>query len=88
METYFYSKKLSATTTEQSLTLPQLRDITIINIGDYNVQIEPDNSIDDDSPVLPVGMSLLLGADHITLKYKATEGTATIYLYGYKHEKS
>ena len=88
MKSYFYSKKLSATTDEQTLTLPRLRNLTVINIGGDDIQICPDNSIDTDSPIIPVGMSIVLGSDHLTLKYKAVTSTSTLYIYGYKHEKS
>ena len=88
MKTRFYKKKLSATTTQQSETLPRLVELHILNAGQDNIFIEPDNDLDDDSVLVPAGMSVTLKADYQTLKYKTATSIATVYLYGTRHIKT
>jgi len=91
-QTRYYKKKLSATTTEQSVLFEDLGvrlvKYSVLNAGNSNVFVEPDNSIDSDSILVPAGMSVDLGPDTLSLQYKAESGTATLYLFGTKHSKS
>ena len=91
-ETRYYKKKLTATTTEQSLLFEDLGirliKYSVLNVGPQNVLLEPDNSIDGDSILVPAGMSVDFDSDNLSLQYKAESGTATLYLFGTKHSKS
>jgi len=92
MPTFYYSKKLTASTTEQEFELPILRDMTIINAGPYNLIIQFDGPISEDSVVLPVGASLEMHTTFLTLKYQAQEvgagsETAEFSIVGLRHEK-
>ena len=88
MKTYFYKKKLSATTDEQIHEFDKrLRGFHVYNNGTVNVVIEPENSIDDESIVIPPRSSVNIGTDMLNIHYKTTSGTSTIYIYGLKHEK-
>lgn len=87
-KTYYYKKKLSATNTQKTLVLPRLRSLFVLNYGNDNITIEPENDIDADSIVIPAGMSHSIGPDMIDLRYKAVTSTATIYVSGLRHEKA
>jgi len=91
-ETRFYKKKLTATTTQQSLNFEdlgvRLAKYSILNYGDNEVYIEPDNDIDNDSVLLPIGSNIDLGPDNLSLQYKSVSGESTLYLTGIKHVKS
>lgn len=89
METYFFSIKLSVTDSEQTYTFPsQLRSFTIINLGANDVSVEPENSIDNNSPIIPRRGSLEFKIGFQNIKYKTSSGASTIYIVGLKHEKS
>ena len=87
MITRHYSKKITATTTEQSFILPSLVEFHVLNAGNDNVFIEPDNEIDADSILIPAGMSVTFKSEYINLNYKANSSTAILYVYGTRHWK-
>ena len=90
--TRHFKKKLSATTTQQTYDFEgngiRLTELHVLNAGNDNCYLEPDNDIDADSILIPAGMSVTLGADLLNLQYKADSSTATLYIYGTKHTKS
>ena len=95
MKSYYYNKKVSATSTQQTFELPRLRGFFVQNNGDYNVQINFENDITDDSIILLVGQSLPLKGDMLDIRYKAlpvdgdpTDPTATLFIGGMLHEKA
>ncbi len=89
METYFFSKKITVTDSQQTYTFPNpLRSFTIINLGGADVLIEPENDIDTDSPIIPRRGSLDFKVGFLNIKYKTASGSSTIYIVGTKHEKS
>lgn len=87
MKSFYYSKKLTATTSQQTFTLPRLRSVRVLNYGSNNVYIEFENNIDDDSIILPVRGDIQVPADMQDMRYKSLSGEATIYIYGLRHEK-
>ncbi len=88
MKSYHYSKKLTATTNQQVLVLPQLRNVSIINTGDNDIQIEFENDINDDSIIIPSGSAYDVPTSFIDLRYKSVEGESVFYVAGLKHQKS
>ena len=93
MKSYYYSKKLSATETQQTFELPRLRSVTVVNSGDYNIQIEFEGDVTSDSLVLLVGQSIPINGDMLDIRYKAvpygeTPATSTVYVAGLLHAKA
>lgn len=95
MKSYYYSKKIISSNTQQVFSLPRLRGFYVQNNGDYNVQIEFENDIDTDSIILLVGQSFEVKGDMLDVRYKAlpvdgdpTSPTATLYIAGMLHEKA
>jgi len=84
-----YSQKVSVTETQQTITLPRLSYIELINVGNYDAFFEFENDIDANSTVLLVRSSAKYPADFIDVRLKCAAGqTATVYLTGLKHFKS
>jgi hypothetical protein len=90
MSTYYYSKKLSVTDSQQKLELPRLRGVNIINSGSSAVLIEFENDIDTDSVLLPPYGTMKVPADMLDIRYKCASAseTSTLYIYGLRHEKA
>ena len=88
-ETYYFSKKLTASTSQQTYELPRLRSVNVLNFANQDVLIEFENDIGADSIILPVRGNIKIPSDMLDLRYKVNSGTtATIYIYGLKHDKS
>lgn len=87
-KSYYYSKKLNAISVQQIFALPRLRSVSVINVGKDNIQVEFENDIDNDSIIIPAGMSHTIATDMLDIRYKALSSIATIYLSGLKHVKS
>lgn len=68
--------------------LPELRGITVINQGDYNVAVNFDADIDADSVIVPVGAVADFPFRPLDIRLKcATNETATVQIYGLRNEK-
>lgn len=88
MNSNYYSKKLSVTSTEQTFDLPRLRTSRVLNYGSAEVTIEFENDVDTDSIVIPVRGDIEIPADMQNIHYKTASGTATLYIYGLRHFKA
>lgn len=87
-KSYYYSKKLTASDTQQTFELPRLRNIRVLNYGSSDVLIEFENDIDSDSIILPARGDIEVPADMLDIRYKTNSGTSTIYIYGLLHAKT
>lgn len=81
----YFSKKLEATTTEQTIDVRKLAMLKILNYGNDDVIIEFDGAIDDDSIIIPMRGSLEIPATLVTFHYKAISDVSTVYISGLKH---
>ena len=86
-KTYHYTKKITATITEQKFVLPRLRNISIINTGDDEIQIEFENEIDADSIIIPEGSSYDVSTGFLDLRYKSLTESSEFYITGLLHAK-
>ena len=90
--TRFYSKKLTATTTGQEFSFEdndiRLSELSVLNVGPQNLFVEPDNGINENSPIVPVGAQIKLGPDALDLNYRAESQTAVFYIIGLRHSKA
>jgi len=88
-KTFYFKKKLIATTTEQTEELPRLSSGQLLNFGANDVIVEFENPIDADSIILPVRGDIRIPPNMLDLRYKVNSGTtATLYIMGSKQEKS
>jgi len=89
-KSYYYSQKLTASETQQIFELPRLRGFYVNNTGPYDIQIELENDIDDNSIILLVGQSIDIKADMLDLRYKSigVGSSAILYVAGLRHEKA
>jgi len=87
-KTRYYSKKLSATTTEQSEDVRGLVFVKLLNYGNDDILVEFDNVINDDSIIIPTRGEIEIPATLVSLHYKALKTISIIYLYGVKNIKS
>ena len=81
----YFSKKLTATDTEQTLDVRKLAVLKILNYGNDDVIIEFDDDIDDDSVIIPSKGSLEIPATLVSMHYKALSDVSTIYVSGLRH---
>ena len=87
-KTFYYKKKLTATTTEQKHSfIKRLRSFHVSNLGTVNVTIEFENAIDVDSIIIPPRSQITLDTDMQDMRYKAASSTSLLYIYGLKHVK-
>ena len=88
-KTRYFKKKLTATTSQQIETLPRFSSMNVLNYGNQDVYIEFENDLDASSVILPVRGSIPVPVDMLDIRYKVANGEeATIFIYGFKHEKS
>lgn len=88
MKTYFYKEKFDITDVQTKITLPNLRSITVINKGDYDVYLEFENDVTDDSIPIFVGGNVTYSFSPLDVRLKCATGqTATVYITGLKHIK-
>ena len=89
MKSFYYSKTLSVTDSQQRFELPVLRSVSIKNNGDYDVYVNFEADIDSDSLVIPVGAVEEFEFSPLDIRYKcAASETATIQIYGLTNEKA
>jgi len=89
-ESFYYSKKITVTDTQQKVVLPRLRGLQVLNYGNDNVYLEPENDISDESIIIPVGSQFKVDGDFLDIRVKTVNvgQTATLYIFGLKHSKS
>ena len=86
--TYHYSKKLTAGATQAIFPLPQLRNISIINISDSDIVIEFENDITTDSVVVLSRAVYELPTGFIDVRYKSLSGSVSFFIAGLLHQKA
>lgn len=76
------TNRITSTTTEQTFDANTfIKDIIIKNIGDFDVQIDFDRDISDDSYLLQGGEALTLeGVIFRRVKYKSLAGSNTLHI--------
>lgn len=82
---FTYSKRLSATTTEQELQFPvKMKRVVLRNLGSDSVDVEFNNAVDGDSFRIPSGEQLEINTTFDVLHYKCPSSTATLGVFGEK----
>jgi len=81
-KTYYYRKKLTATTTEQLFRLPRLKNFSILNAGNEDATIEFDGNISANSAPLNQGVTYNFGRGLQRLFYKVGQNTSDLWIIG------
>ena len=88
MSTQYYRKRVTVTTSTTTVNLPPLNQVSLLNVGSADCQLEFDGSIGADSLDLKQNTPMNWNMSPAKLYLKTSSGSTEVFVTGVRREKA